>query len=180
MSPAEAAGVRAVEVAVDAAGRGGDRTYTYIVPDHLHDLELGEAVLVGFGRRQALGIVVAETTTLPKGETKPIADRVRTDGPLLPPLSLALAAGIAAHYLAPPALTLRAMLPPGMLERLELVAELTPDGASGVGGDAATADLVGQLERGPRPVRDLAGPDGRAGLLRRLRALESDGRVGLG
>ena len=33
-----------------------------------------------------------------------------------------------------------------------------------------------QLERGPRPVRDLAGPEGRAGLLRRLRALEADGR----
>ncbi len=169
-----------MEVAVDAAGRGGDRTYTYLVPDHLRDLELGEAVLVGFGKRQALGIVVAETTVLPKGETKPISDRVRADGPLLPPLSLALAAGIASHYLAPPALTLRAMLPPGMLERLELVAELTPDGASGSGGDAATVDLVGQLERGPRPVRDLAGPDGRAGLLRRLRTLESDGRVSLG
>src|SRR6187401_3594010 len=47
---------RAVEVAVDAAGRGGDRTYTYLVPDALADVELGEAVLVEFGRRQALGI----------------------------------------------------------------------------------------------------------------------------
>ena len=55
-------------------------------------------------------------------------DRVRADGPLLPPLSLALARSIADHYLAPPALVLRAMLPPGLLERLELVAELTPGG----------------------------------------------------
>src|SRR4029079_18036456 len=53
---ATAAGWRAVEVAVDAAGRGGDRTYTYLVPDALADLEPGEAVLVEFGRRQALGI----------------------------------------------------------------------------------------------------------------------------
>ncbi|HEV7605197.1 MAG TPA: hypothetical protein VGO15_09540, partial [Candidatus Limnocylindrales bacterium] len=169
---------------MDAAGRGGDRTYTYLVPDALRDLEPGEAVLVEFGRRQALGIVVAETAVLPASGAKPIVDRVRADGPLLPRLTLALAAEIASHYLAPPALVLRAMLPPGFLERLELVAELAP-GATGSGadtgaGDAATADLLAQLERGPRPVRDLAGPDGRAGLLRRLRALESAGRVGLG
>ena len=39
----------------------------------------------------------------------------------------------------------------------------------------ATADLLAQLARGPRPVRDLAGPDGRAGLLRRLRAPRGGG-----
>ena len=175
--------VRAVQVAVDAAGRGGDRTYTYLVPEGLGDLEPGEAVLVEFGRRQALGIIVAEATVLPAAATKPIVDRVRADGPLLPRLTLALAASIAAHYLAPPALVLRAMLPPGLLERLELVAEVAPggDAATAAGAsDPAVADLLAQLERGPRPVRDLAGPDGRAGLLRRLRALETDGRVGLG
>ena len=181
-------GRRAVEVAVDAAGRGGDRTYTYLVPEKLADLVPGEAVLVEFGRRQALGIVVGEADPGAAGATgaggpdlKPIADRVRADGPLLPPLTLALARSIAAHYLAPPALVLRAMLPPGLLERLELVAELAPGGGGGgaAGDDAVVRDLLTQLERGPRPVRDLAGPDGRAGLLRRLRTLESDGRVSL-
>ncbi len=186
----EAAGAsRAVEVAVDAAGRGGDRTYTYLVPDTLADLELGEAVLVEFGRRQALGIIVAEARDVPRTGAKPIVDRVRADGPLLPRLTLGLASWIAAHYLAPPALALRAMLPPGLLERLELVAELTPDGSSATreAGTAqadaaarAAADLLDQLARGPRPVRDLAGPDGRAGLLRRLRAFEVEGRVSLG
>ena len=181
-------GVRAVEVAVDAAGRGGDRTYTYLVPEALADLVAGEAVLVEFGRRQALGIILAETTVPPSAALKPIVDRVRADGPLLPPLTLALARAIADHYLAPPALVLRAMLPPGLLERLELVAELAPGGVDDVAGehgpglepsDPVVVDLLAQLERGPRPVRDLAGPDGRAGLLRRLRALESAGWVSL-
>ena len=174
-------GRRAVEVAVDAAGRGGDRTYTYLVPDTLADLELGEAVLVEFGRRQALGIIVGEAGPGSAGtDLKPIVDRVRADGPLLPALTLSLARSIAAHYLAPPALVLRAMLPPGLLERLELVAERTPGtGVAAMPDDAAALDLLAQLERGPRPVRDLAGPDGRAGLLRRLRALEEDGRVSL-
>ncbi len=186
-----AAGVgrRAVEVAVDAAGRGGDRTYTYLVPDALADIVIGEAVLVGFGRRQALGIVVAEAAPSADGGAaaaglKAIVERVRADGPLLPPLTLSLARSIAEHYLAPPALVLRAMLPPGLLERLELVAELAPGRSGGrpdgsAEGDPVVLDLLGQLERGPRPVRDLAGPDGRAGLLRRLRSLEGDGRVSL-
>ena len=46
----------------------------------------GEAVLVEFGRRQALGIVLApRPTPSPVAEPKPILDRVRADGPLLPP-----------------------------------------------------------------------------------------------
>ena len=175
-------GRRLVEVAVDAAGaRSG--TYTYAVPEALADLIAGEAVLVDFGRRQALGIIVAETDRPPVAAPRPIVDRIRADGPLLPPLGLQLAAWIAAHYLAPVALVIRSMLPPGLLERLELVAELAPP-AAGTGSrepveDRAIADLLEQLERGPRPVRDLAGPDGRAGLLRRLRTLEAQGVVAL-
>ena len=161
-------------------GEGTGPTPTWCPPT-LADLELGEAVLVEFGRRQALGIVVAEAAGLPDVAAKPIVDRVRADGPLLPPLTLRLARWIAEHYVAPPALVLRAMLPPGLLERLELVAERAPEGTPGQDGrlDPADADLLGQLERGPRPVRDLAGPDGRAGLLRRLRALAGDGRISL-
>ena len=106
---------RLVEVAVDAAGGGGARTYTYHVPDRLRDVEAGEAVLVEYGRRQALAIVLREAETVPPVATKPILERVRADGPLLPPLTLALARWISDTYLAPPAIVLRAMLPPGML-----------------------------------------------------------------
>jgi len=170
---------RLVEVALDAAGAGGSRTYTYRIPPALADLVPGEAVLVEFGRRQALGIIVAETDVSAVADPKAIVDRVRADGPLLPPLSLALARSIADHYLAPPALVLRAMLPPGLLERLELVAELTPQGGEAQDLDAPDADLVDQLSGGARPVRDLAGPDGRAGLLRRLRRLAERDLVAL-
>ncbi|MBA2374482.1 MAG: hypothetical protein H0V74_09840, partial [Chloroflexi bacterium] len=153
---ADPAAARCVEVAVDAAGGAGSRTYTYAVPRRLADLELGEAVLVEFGKRQALGIVLGEATAPVGVEPKPIVDRVRADGPLLPPLSLELARWIAAHYLAPPALVLRAMLPPNLLERLELVVERTP-AAAGVADppptdradppptDRADEDLLEQL-----------------------------------
>ena len=171
---------RLVEVAVDAAGAGGARPYTYLVPDHLADLEDGEAVLVEFGRRQALGVILGSATSSGGAEPKPIVDRVRADGPLLPPLMLALARWVAEHYLAPPALVIRSMLPPGLLERLELVAERTPDADEAPDPvDAVDADLLDQLDAGARPARNLAAPDGRAGLLRRLRALAANGRITL-
>jgi primosomal protein N' (replication factor Y) len=190
---------RHVEVAVDAAGVAGTRTWTYLVPDELADVAAGEPVLVEWGRRRAVGIVLGDAPAPESVTARPLGARVRADGPLLPPLALALAREIAAHYLAPPALAIRAMLPPGLLEKLELVATpldppgatsspgmtsapgATPSpGAAAAGGrDAATADLLEALAGGPRAVRDLAASDGRAALLRRLRALEEEGRVHL-
>ena len=165
---------RHVAVAIDAAGGGGNRPYTYLVPPELADLALGEAVLVEFGRRQALGVVLDEAEAPDGIAAKPIVSRVRSDGPLLPSLSLRLAGWIADHYLAPPALVVRAMLPPRLLERLELVAERTA-GQPPPGLPPADRDLLDQLERGPRPIRDLVSSEGRAGLLRRVRALADQG-----
>jgi hypothetical protein len=71
------------------------------------------------------------------------------------------------------------MLPPGMLERLELVAEVTPEearlGLELPGLAPVDVDLLDELAGRARPVRDLATPEGRAGLLRRLRALPARG-----
>jgi primosomal protein N' (replication factor Y) len=171
---------RIVEVAVDAVGAGGNRTYSYALPARFADIEAGEAVLVDYGRRQALGIVLGEAERAPDVEARPIVDRVRADGPLLPPLSLALARWISEHYLAPPALVIRAMLPPEMLERLELVAERRPEGRGDTeAGDVVDRDLLDQLGSGPRAVRDLAAREGRGSLVRRLRALEARGLLDL-
>jgi primosomal protein N' (replication factor Y) len=171
---------RLVEVAVDAAGAAGARTYTYLVPEALADLEPGEAVLVEFGRRQALGIVLGEAAAVPTGVLpKPIVERVRADGPLLPPLGLGLARWISNHYLAPPALVLRAMLPPGMLERLELIVERVPGDDMPTDLGPVELDLLDQLSAGPKAARDLAAPEGRAGLMRRLRGLAARGLISL-
>jgi primosomal protein N' (replication factor Y) len=175
-----------VAVAIDAAGAAGGHPFTYRVPTLLAPLQPGEAVVVEFGRRQALGIVLGPGQATPGVTTKPIIDRVRGDGPLLPPLTMRLAAWIAEHYLAPPPLVLRAMLPPGLLERLELVAERRPDAPDGPGQAGGVADrdpedaaILTLLDAGPRPVRRLAAAEGRPALLRRLRALRAAGRVDL-
>ena len=124
---------RFVDVAVDAPGVPGGRTFTYRVPPALADLEPGEAVMVEFGRRRAVGVVLAEGVR-PEMETKPLLARVRSDGPLLGGLWRRLATHVASYYLAPPGMVVRAMLPPGMLERIELFA---------VGdGDAETSDAL--------------------------------------
>ena len=179
-------GERLAEVAVDAPAGPGPRTYTYLVPPALVDLEPGEVVLVPFGRggRQAIGVVVGPGEQPSTGELRPIAARVRSDGPLLPPLTLALARLLADRYLAPLATVIRAMLPPGMLERVELVAEVTPAGEARIGAAepalaVADLDLLDELAGRARPVRDMATPEGRAALLRRLRALADEGLVEL-
>src|SRR5665811_2384383 len=130
-----------VEVAVDAPG--ASKTYDYSVPDRLAPVAPGEAVLVEFGRnRQALGVVLGPSSDTTEVELKPLLARVHADGPLVPQLTLEFARWISDEYLAPPATTLRSMLPPGMLERLELVAEWLPlgwgegRGAAGSGGES--------------------------------------------
>jgi len=170
-----------VEVAVDAPGPAGARTWTYHLPDALGDVRPGEAVLVEFAGRQALAIVLGPPSAPPDVATNPIRDRVRSDGPLLPPLTLALGRWIAGWYLAPVAATLRSMLPPGLLGRLELIAEATPTTARLEGSEAGPAEepILAALADGPRRVRDLGDPDGRPALLRRLRGLREAGLVTL-
>jgi primosomal protein N' (replication factor Y) (superfamily II helicase) len=177
--PTDDDGDELVAVAIDAAGAAGGHPFTYRVPGRLAPIERGEAVVVEFGRRQALGIVLGPGTEAAGVATKPLLDRVRGDGPLLPQLGMDLATWIAEHYLAPPALVLRAMLPPGMLERLELVAERRPDPGAPGDLEAADAAILTSLAEGPKPVRRLSAPEGRPALLRRLRSLRSDGLVDL-
>jgi primosomal protein N' (replication factor Y) len=201
-----AAATGPVEVAVDAPG--ATRTYDYEVPDRLAPMLPGEAVLVEFGRqRQALGVVLGaaavggasesgRSDARPDGHEivlKPLLARVHADGPLVPQLTLDFARWISHEYLAPPAATLRSMLPPGMLERLELVAELPPSSATGGGGVAgepagarqgaavepAETAVLERLADGPRPVPDLDGGSNRAATLRLLRGMASRGLLTL-
>ena len=197
-----------VEVAVDAPG--ATRTYDYSVPSRLVPIDPGEAVLVEFGPDGRPWASCSGLRPASRGiELKPLLARVHADGPLLPPLTLSFARWISEEYLAPPAATLRSMLPPGMLERLELVAEWLPPGwrrarswadvGDELGGgadrgagrdeaavgrpepelDPAEAAIRDRLANGPLAVRDLESGEGRAGLLRSLRAMADRGLIRL-
>jgi len=77
---------RFVSVAVDAPGVSGGRLFTYRVPESLTDMRLGEAVIVEYGRRRAVGVVLDEAAR-PDMAVKPLLARVRSDGPLLDELT---------------------------------------------------------------------------------------------
>jgi primosomal protein N' (replication factor Y) len=174
----------------------GGRTFSYRVPPALEPLGVGEAVLVDYGRRQALGVVLAESDAATLGDItpKPILERIGSDGPLLPPLTVLLARHIARHYLAPPAMVVRSMVPPGMLERLDLVARVRPavaDWLPATGtGTATTADGDGAIDatlfaavraagEAGVAVGDLPGVTARAQTLRQLRAAQRAGLIEL-
>ncbi|MFV2065108.1 MAG: primosomal protein N', partial [Chloroflexota bacterium] len=165
---------RFVEVAVDAPGVPGGRAFTYAVPAALADIRLGEAVMVEFGRRRAVGIVLAAVAE-PGMETKPLLARVRSDGPLMGDLWRRLARHIASYYVAPPGLVVRAMLPPGLMERIELFAQARNGAiAQAADGSALLAAVQAGGDEGVR-VDDLPPSSSRAMLLRSLRVLEADG-----
>ena len=166
----------------------GRRRYTYSVPDRLADLEPGEAVLVEFGRRQALGIVLGPAGSGPPGASrpKPIVDRVRADGPLLPPLEPGprrldrrhvprAARGRPPGDAAagdPRAARARRRAPPGAAADVPATTDAAdePTALDAADGPCSTSSPAGRCA-----VRDLAAPEGRAGLLRRLRALAARG-----
>ncbi|MDQ3447906.1 MAG: primosomal protein N' [Chloroflexota bacterium] len=192
--------VRRVEVAVDASGVPGGQSFTYHLPPgpELGGVGPGDAVLVPYGRRQVVGVVLGEGDPTSDRATKPVLARIHGE-PLLPPLQARLAAFVARYYLAPPGMVVRAMLPPGLLERAELVAcrptldssadqgdtpamPETKEGSPTASPDDPCASLVSRIDAaGPQGIAvDLlpADPD-RAALLRTLRQAEAAGHLEL-
>jgi primosomal protein N' (replication factor Y) (superfamily II helicase) len=185
-------GDRWIQVALDAAGVPGGRTFTYHVPRALRELAIGEAVLVDYGRRRSIGLVMGDCERPVDRDTKPVLARIHSRDPLLPELSMSLARHIAEHYLAPPGMVVRQMLPPGMLESVELVAHARDGGSELAFGQPAaqaarrnspeTVALVAAVREGGadgRAVDALPQPTSRATLLRRLREMEAAGVIEL-
>ena len=124
-------------------GRGA-RTYTYAVPRSLAGSSRARrsSWSTAGARRSGSSWRATRAARRPAGPSRSSTGSGPTDRSCLRS-ACELARWIAGHYLAPPAVVLRAMLPPGLLERLELVAEARPAGAT-----AATRRPRGR-SRGP-------------------------------
>jgi len=161
-----------VRVAVDLPGPQGERLYDYLPPEH-GELGIGDAVVVPFGGRRAIGIVTSNVGALPPppGVTLKRAEAKLSDGSLIGPLGMGLAESIATHWLAPLALTVRSLLPPGLLDKVEVAIRAvgTPSEAEEGAGIGAAWVAVDRLA-GARGA-------GRSALLALIRSGEREGRL---
>jgi primosomal protein N' (replication factor Y) (superfamily II helicase) len=115
---AEVAAGETVRVAVEALADRPERAFTYLLPPELGSPAPGSLLLVPYGRRLALGYLLAGATEPEPGIELRSVEAV-VSGPMLTPDLLALAEEIAVYYCAPLGATIAAMLPPGLESRLE-------------------------------------------------------------
>ena len=143
-------------VAVDALADRPERTFSYLLPSGAARPEPGSLLLVPYGRRLALGYLLAGEGEPGGADLRPI-EAVVSD-PMLTADLLDLAEEIATYFRAPIGTTLAAMLPPGLESRLERRWELLrPDdlpagmaeSADG-GGTIADATLLRSAPKGSR------------------------------
>ena len=104
-------------MAVDALADRPERTFSYLLPARLGDPSPGALLLVPYGRRLALGYLMAGAAAPADGELREVEAVVSE--PMLTPDLLDLAEEVAVYYRAPIGATLAAMLPPGLESRLE-------------------------------------------------------------
>jgi primosomal protein N' (replication factor Y) (superfamily II helicase) len=159
--------------------------FDYLLPERLGEVGVGSVLLVPFGPRRLLGVVVdvAESSELDPGR---LVEPVRAIAAGVTPELVRLGLWVAREYCSTPARGLELVLPPGTVSRgraperkLELRAEITPAGG---------AALDGAVRLGPRQREVLAALDaegrevaiGRLGVDRAaMRRLERRGFVGL-
>lgn len=143
-------------VAVDALADRPERTFSYLLPSGEARPEPGSLLLVPYGRRLALGYLLAGEGEPGGADLRPIEAVVSE--PMLTPDLLVLAEEIATYFRAPIGTTLAALLPPGLESRLERRWELlrpddlpagVADSADG-GGTIADATLLRSAPKGGR------------------------------
>jgi primosomal protein N' (replication factor Y) len=128
--------------------------------------ERGVRVLVPFGNRRMIGVVVGASTEAEGHPLKEVA-QVLDESPLVPPVLLDLAAWVADHYLAPPGECYRMVLPPAGLRASRAVVRLVK---TGVGVDDP---VLRHLQDGPLRLSALGkrlGRDPQSPVLRLRRA----------
>ena len=164
--------------------------FDYRVPSEMEDVQVGSMLVVPFGRRRLVGVVVglAEHSDVPPER---LVEPLEALGRGVPPELVSLGLWVAEEYCSTPARGLALVLPPGTGTagpprvgiRRALVAELTAEGsAAAVAGAAVRLGerqraALAALEAGPLPAASVARDIG--GGHSTLRSLEARGLVTL-
>jgi primosomal protein N' (replication factor Y) len=164
--------------------------FDYLVPSEMEDVQVGSMLVVPFGRRRLVGVVVglAEQSDVPPER---LVEPLKALGRGVPPELVRLGLWVAEEYCSTPARGLALVLPPGTGTagpprvgiRRALVAELTAEGRQAAA--APTAVRLGERQRaaldalaeGPLPAASVARDIG--GGHSTLRSLEARGLVAL-
>ncbi len=100
-------------------GRALSKLFTYRVPEHLRDsLHLGSQVLVPFGSRSVIGLVLEEQERPERAEARDV-EAVLENAPPLPADALPLARWLADYYLCELGEAMRPFLPQGAAYRVQ-------------------------------------------------------------
>jgi primosomal protein N' (replication factor Y) len=153
--------------------------FTYRMPGGVPVPERGVRVLVPFGSRRMIGVVVGASPAAGGRALKEVA-QVLDESPLVEPALLDLAAWMADHYLAPPGECYRMVLPPAGVRASRAVVRLSKPG------EGSDDPVLRHLQDGPlrlsalgkRLGRDPQGPVlrlRRAGLVEVEQDLDSPG-----
>jgi primosomal protein N' (replication factor Y) len=143
--------------------------FTYGVPEGQAPPPRGVRVLVPFGKRRMIGVVVG-TADGAAGRTIKDVLNVLDEAPLVPPPLFDLAAWVSEHYLAPPGECHRLVLPPAGVRASRSVVRL----ASGT--PAGDDPVLASLGPGPLPLTTLARRAGRD-VQARVARLRRQGKV---
>ena len=159
--------------------------FDYLLPDRLGEVGVGSVLVVPFGPRRLLGVVVdvAESSELDPAR---LVEPVRAIAAGVSPELVRLGLWVAREYCSTPARGLELVLPPGTVSRgkapgprLELRAEITPAGGAALDG----AVRLGARQREVLAALDAAGREMAMGELpvdrAAMRRLERRGYVGL-
>ncbi len=157
--------------------------FDYRLPEAMEDVQVGSVLVVPFGRRRVVGVVVglAETSELPQGR---LAEPVEALEAGVPPELVGLGRWVGDQYCSTPARGLGLVLPPGVgtgaearrvRPLVELEVEATPKGIAAVDGGERLGlrqkAVLRALIAGPKLARALAASAGSdRATLRRLEA----------
>ena len=145
-------------------------SFTYRLPAGQALPERGARVVVPFGSRRVVGVVVGPSAGVPGAALKDVSE-VLDETPLVAPPLLDLAAWLADHYLAPPGECYRLVLPPAGVRASRAVARLSEADAA-----SETDPVLAALREGPLRVSTLARRLGKDPTSR-LQRLRAAGRV---
>jgi primosomal protein N' (replication factor Y) len=159
--------------------------FDYLLPERLGEVGVGSVLLVPFGPRRLLGVVVdvAESSELDPGR---LVEPVRAIAAGVSPELVRLGLWVSREYCSTPARGLELVLPPGTVSRgkapgprLELRAEITPAGGAALDGAVRLGprqrEVLAVLDAAEREMAIGELPADRAG----LRRLEQRGFVAL-